>query len=119
LGKRYRLNIKVSAEDLKPKPAPVIPINETLSLLRQSCNLQRRGCAGVLNNRNRMIPNYFDEDHTVQMWNRTGKNGGLRFFRFSMKTQYPQDIRCHLPKGQPILLPDFLIGIGTVAAFGE
>jgi hypothetical protein len=26
LGKRYRLNIKVSAEELKPEPAPVIPI---------------------------------------------------------------------------------------------
>jgi hypothetical protein len=26
LGKRYRLNMKVSAEELKPQPAPVIPI---------------------------------------------------------------------------------------------
>jgi hypothetical protein len=33
-GKRYKIDIKVSAEDLKPKPAPVIPSNETQSLLR-------------------------------------------------------------------------------------
>ena len=26
LGKRYRLNIKVSAEELKPEPAPVMPL---------------------------------------------------------------------------------------------
>ena len=32
LGKRYRLNIKVSAEELKPEPAPVIPIKPVAAL---------------------------------------------------------------------------------------
>ena len=32
LGKRYRLNIKVSAEELKPEPAPVIPIKSVAAL---------------------------------------------------------------------------------------
>ena len=32
LGKRYRLNFKVSAEELKPEPAPVIPIKSVAAL---------------------------------------------------------------------------------------
>ena len=32
LGKRYRLNIRVSAEELKPEPAPVIPIKSVAAL---------------------------------------------------------------------------------------